>query len=174
MNPLGLFDRPVDEGRAVNHLAPGLCEGLAHFCRDQDAQIAGMFQDQVIPSPQDTAAFEHACLAPGLEGLRGGRNCGLCTVLAHIVDLRQFFAVGRIMNGKPGAAGLPLAVDEGQGAQQRRVIQAIKRCHWDFPLRLAIAARKRLAHPSLLDCRDRLSASASSGTSSVTTLPDPV
>ncbi len=72
VDALGLFAEPFDEGRAVDHLALRLGQGLAHFGGQDRAEVIGIGDHQVGPFAQDRGAFLAGAGGPFVAGLVGG------------------------------------------------------------------------------------------------------
>ena len=123
VNPPGLFSKPLDKARAVDHFAPGLRQRLALFGRHDASQVVGVLMQQRKPlhqhGPPLLGGFGPPC-APGAIGC----DDGLVGLLrAHIGHLSNHLARGRVGHRKAAVARDPFTANEAVGLQQAGIVK---------------------------------------------------
>ena len=127
LDPLCLLGEPFDERSAIGDLASALRQRLALFERHQDGEILLVRRDQLEPAAQDPAAFLRGTAAPGRKGTVGGLDRAHRFRLAEIGHLGDHASIGRIADGKGGAAigRDPLPVDRSLIAHEPGFMQVL-------------------------------------------------
>ena len=124
-----LFGKPFDKAGAVSHFTFGFGKWLALLSGHDAPQVFLVGHEQIKPFAQNDAALLGCFCAPGGPCRIGCRNGGFGICGAHVGDVRQFAAVGRIKNIKAAGASHPLTVDQGVCLEQGGVFEQRKgRC----------------------------------------------
>ena len=125
INALGLFAEPFDEGRAIQHLALGFGQGLAHFGGQDGGQIIGIFDHEIEPFAHDGSAFLAGAGGPFVAGLVGHFNGAAGIFAGHVGDIGDHVTPGGVRHGKGLAIGGidPFTCDIGLLHQQAGVFQ---------------------------------------------------
>jgi hypothetical protein len=123
VDPLGLFGEPLDEGGAVQDLAPGLGQRLALLGGQDGGQVIGIGDHQVVPFPQDIGALLGGARRPVLHRRRPGGNRARGLGPAQIGNPRHNVAARRVghIEGPPAFAIHPLAAKIPPRHKKRRI-----------------------------------------------------
>ena len=123
VDALGLLSEPLDKACAISDFAFGLGQGLALLGGHDAAQIVLVGHQQVVPLAQDDAALFGGFGFPGGPCCVGCGNGLLGLGRAEVGHIGQVLARGGVGHGKTAAAFDPLAIDQGVGLEQARVVE---------------------------------------------------
>ena len=116
INALSFLGEKFDEARAVDNFGLGLCDRLALFFREQQRQFIGVFEDQIIPAPQNLAALLGQKFRPRFKRPLSSGNGIAGVVGAQVRHAGNFLACRLIDDGKSRFAD-PCAINVGLGFQ---------------------------------------------------------
>ena len=99
VDALGLLGEPFDETRAVEDLAPGLGQRLAHLRGQDRREVVGIGDDQVVPLAQHGGALLAGPRRPALAGavrrVDGAHDLGFAEIgTVQITSPRAGFVTG--------------------------------------------------------------------------------
>ena len=120
VDALGLLGEPLDERRAVDHLAARLGQRLALLAGHQPGELLLVRDLQIEPAPQDRGTLLGGLGTPCRPRRLGCRHRTLGLGRAQVGHLGQGRTVRRIGDREAGAVvgTHPGTVDEGVAAQQ--------------------------------------------------------
>ena len=125
VDPLGLFGKPLDIGRAIGDLAAALAERLSFFERDQAGKIFPMLPYHRQPRLQMLGPLFRQQRAPTAEGSLRGGDGGLGFDRAAVRQRGQNRAIRGIFYRKRAAIARPcfLVIDPGMVEDQFTAIE---------------------------------------------------